>query len=101
MIVLATARVGADAAKKSKARKQLSAQITQEKREAEVQGEELLRRQKIEALKSIAMSYAQTQQKAIEGEKAKKQKERNIQIALATGLGLVIIGFVAYKTINK
>jgi hypothetical protein len=103
MIVLATAKVGADAAKKSKARKQLSAQRQQEKREVEIQGEELLRKQKVEALKSIAISYAQSQQKAIEDAKVKKQKEkeRNIQIAVAVGLGLAIIGFVAYKTINK
>ena len=101
MIVLATAKVGADAAKKSKARKQLSAQRVKVKQEAELKGEELLRQQKKEALKAIAVQYVQKQQAVIQEQQAQKEKEKNIQIAVAAGIGLVLVGVIAYKITNK
>ena len=75
MIVLATARVSVDAAKKSKARKQLVSQKLQEKRESESQAETFLKKEKTDTLKSIAVNYVQSQQKALEDLEKKKQQE--------------------------
>jgi hypothetical protein len=103
MIVLATARVSVDAAKKSKARKQLVSQKLQEKRESESQAETFLKKEKTDTLKSIAVNYVQSQQKALEDLEKKKQqeKENNIKIGVATGIGVIIVGIIAYKVINK
>jgi hypothetical protein len=103
MIGIALTKVGADAAKKSKARKQLSAERVKIKQETELKGEELLKQQKKEALKAVAVQYVQAQQAAIQAQEIQKEqeKEKNIQIALATGIGLVLVGVIAYKITNK
>lgn len=101
MLVLATARVTKDAIGKSKERKTLSAQMTAQKREFEQQAEQTLKEQKKEALKSIAINYTKNQQEAIENQNKEKQKQKNVEIATMVGVGVLLVGVVAYVVIKK
>ena len=101
MLVLATARVTKDAVVKSKQRKQLSAQMTSQKREFQEQAEQSLRQQKTEALKSIAINYTKAQQDAIEKQKKEEQKQKNIQIATMVGVGVIVAGVITYVIVKK
>jgi hypothetical protein len=103
MIALASARVGVDAAKKGKARKKLSAQLRLQKIQAEQQADETLKAERTEAFKSIAMNYIKSQEMAVQEQKdvKQKEKEKNIQIAVIAGIGIIFIGVIAYKLTNK
>jgi hypothetical protein len=101
MLVLATARVTKDAVKKSKERKQISSQMTAQKREFEQKSEQTLRQQKTEALKSIAINYTKSQQEAIEKQKVEEQKQKNIQIATMVGVGVIVAGVITYVMVKK
>lgn len=101
MLVLATARVTKDAVVKSKQRKQMSAQMTAQKREFQEKAEQSLKEQKKEALKSIAINYTKAQQEAIEKRKKEEQKQKNIQIATMVGVGVIVAGVVTYAILKK
>lgn len=101
MLVLATARVTKDAVVKSKQRKQMSAQMTAQKREFEQKSEQTLRQQKTEALKSIAINYTKAQQEAIEKQKVEEQKQKNIQIFTMVGVGVIVAGVITYVMVKK
>lgn len=73
-----------------------------EKAEVERQAADLLRKNKQEAFKSIAVNYVTAQQQAIQQKQEAKKKETQKNIAIAIGVGLVVItiGIIAYKKSN-
>lgn len=100
------AKVSKAAVDKSKERKAVAYQRTLQKANEERQGAELLRRNKIEALKAIATQYVATQQQAVQAQqeqiaKEKKETQKKVLIGVGVGVAVITIGVIAYKKYNN